>query len=620
MKAPDTKNILPPASEERPLRWWRTLAFKVTAVGVIFIALTAGSLTWLFSFMREELVFSERDKARALAEGAQAAIMTFVLETEQGGALIPELLKRINESGVGARAQVRHSEAVNRQYPALDSELPQSESERLSLADGEERYVETEGAFTFIAPVRSVEGCAACHQLADGSPIPAGTVMGLLVMDVSKDRMNESLRSFNYLALSTVGAVSGLAALLALYIGLGVTRPVSRMYKVIRRATRGERGLRVPVTRDDEIGRLSGAFNVMAGAVEDSMTRLENWNEELREEVERQTRRAQEMYDYTSAVIDSTRRVIITTDNNLVVDFVNAEWTPLAALHGVSLTRADMIGKSAETLLPPRARQEYERLMRDTLVRSVPLQRDFDFPLPNGETRYYSVGVSTLSAPDGKALGLIIIITDISARIRADAAVRAERNKLSAIMNGMGDAVLIVDTYRRINFANRLMETTFGGDQMEGKRCYEVIGRQISPCPGCMVEAGESFSVEICGANQRYYMVTHSPIMDAGGKRYMVGVYKDITFRKGMEEELRNLTVTDTLTGLYNKRSFNERIRDEVARAGRMNTPLSLVFADIDKFKKLNDTHGHLTGDDCLRALGEIIRESIRDRVDTGFR
>ena len=258
--------------------------------------------------------------------------------------------------------------------------------------------------------------------------------------------------------------------------------------------------------------------------------------------------------------------------------------------------------------------------MRDTLVRSAPVQRDFNFRLATGETRHYSVGASTLTGPDGKALGLIIIVADISARIRADDAVRAERNKLSAIMNGMGDAVLIVDTDRRINFANRLMETTFGGAALEGQLCYEVIGQRDTPCAGCAVDSGEGFSVEVCSAHQRYYMVTHSPIVDAEGKRYMVGVYKDITFRKGMEEELRNLTVTDTLTGLYNKRSFDERIRDEVARAGRLNTPLSLIFADIDKFKRLNDTHGHLVGDDCLRALGAIIRESIRDRVDAGFR
>ena len=87
-----------------------------------------------------------------------------------------------------------------------------------------------------------------------------------------------------------------------------------------------------------------------------------------------------------------------------------------------------------------------------------------------------------------------------------------------------------------------------------------------------------------------------------------------------MEERLRNLTITDNLTGLYNKRHFTERLTDEMARARRLNTPLSLLFADIDKFKSYNDTYGHIGGDVVLARFGGIITESIRAHIDTAYR
>jgi diguanylate cyclase (GGDEF)-like protein len=92
-----------------------------------------------------------------------------------------------------------------------------------------------------------------------------------------------------------------------------------------------------------------------------------------------------------------------------------------------------------------------------------------------------------------------------------------------------------------------------------------------------------------------------------------------IAERRHMEARLRELTLTDDLTKLYNSRYFFEQIQSEIDRAMRYNHPLSLLLLDVDGFKRFNDTYGHLEGDKVLSKLGEIIQGCMR-KNDTGYR
>jgi len=78
-------------------------------------------------------------------------------------------------------------------------------------------------------------------------------------------------------------------------------------------------------------------------------------------------------------------------------------------------------------------------------------------------------------------------------------------------------------------------------------------------------------------------------------------------------EETRRLAITDSLTGLFNRRHFNQQLEENVGRATRYDEPLALVFLDVDHFKFVNDKFGHLAGDRCLQALANTLRESVRE-------
>ncbi len=89
---------------------------------------------------------------------------------------------------------------------------------------------------------------------------------------------------------------------------------------------------------------------------------------------------------------------------------------------------------------------------------------------------------------------------------------------------------------------------------------------------------------------------------------------------RNIKQELSTLSITDSLTGLYNQRHFYERLRDEIRRAKRRKHSLAMILLDLDDFKLYNDTHGHVAGDKLLRKVGTIINVSIREGVDSGYR
>lgn len=77
-------------------------------------------------------------------------------------------------------------------------------------------------------------------------------------------------------------------------------------------------------------------------------------------------------------------------------------------------------------------------------------------------------------------------------------------------------------------------------------------------------------------------------------------------------ERLRHMTLTDPLTGVTNRRYFDRRLPEEVARATRHRDPLSLMFLDLDRFKQVNDNHGHQAGDQLLREAAGIMTDQLR--------
>src|SRR5262249_42944071 len=100
----------------------------------------------------------------------------------------------------------------------------------------------------------------------------------------------------------------------------------------------------------------------------------------------------------------------------------------------------------------------------------------------------------------------------------------------------------------------------------------------------------------------------------------VVETLRDMTDQKRAEMALRTLAAKDALTGLANRRSFDQAIEMEWARAERSGRPLALLFADVDHFKLFNDNHGHQRGDECLCDVAAVIGKTAIRPTDLATR
>ncbi len=103
------------------------------------------------------------------------------------------------------------------------------------------------------------------------------------------------------------------------------------------------------------------------------------------------------------------------------------------------------------------------------------------------------------------------------------------------------------------------------------------------------------------------------------GKEFCCIFTRDISERKKAQENLRDQAVRDSLTGLYNRRHFDNRFENEIMRSKRTKRPLALLLSDLNNFKEINDTLGHQEGDRVLKKVAEIISASTR-RIDLFYR
>lgn len=160
-----------------------------------------------------------------------------------------------------------------------------------------------------------------------------------------------------------------------------------------------------------------------------------------------------------------------------------------------------------------------------------------------------------------------------------------------------------------------------------GSDCDVQIDRDsVSRRHARVYRVEEQWFVEDLGSTNGSYIndvpVQRSPLRDGDFVKIGSAIFKFLSgsgIETSYHEEIYRMTIVDGLTGAHNKRYFLEFLEREIARCARYGRPLSLLMFDIDHFKAVNDTHGHLTGDHvlkelCKRLLGRIRKEELLAR------
>ena len=178
-------------------------------------------------------------------------------------------------------------------------------------------------------------------------------------------------------------------------------------------------------------------------------------------------------------------------------------------------------------------------------------------------------------------------------------------------------------------FINDSLKDYFGiKDDVIGQKCYKALQKLDAPCPNCpykelQKEPDKTINWEhIEVVNNSILRKTAKLIDWPDGRKAHLEYAIDITElrqKQGTIERLESEVAKiyyDSLTGIFNRRYFDEFMKRITNTLSRSNEIFSLLMADIDFFKKYNDTYGHVKGDECLKKVAEIIIKSINRKGD----
>ncbi|HEX4281077.1 MAG TPA: EAL domain-containing protein [Solirubrobacteraceae bacterium] len=248
-----------------------------------------------------------------------------------------------------------------------------------------------------------------------------------------------------------------------------------------------------------------------------------------------------------------------------------------------------------------------------------PLQVDFRITRFDGGERVVRARGEAIVEGKGGPVKVVGTMQDVT----EEAAAREARDLLSYVVDSTGDAIVTKAHDGTITSWNR------GAEQLYGYSAAEAIGQQIAliePASRAgeqerIIEtlvSGESIdNFETEGMRKDGSVITVSltvsPVTDANGRIVSTAIIaRDSTERVRYEERLRHMADHDQLTGLLNRRRFDEQLKRELARAGRYASHSAVLSIDIDNFKGTNDSAGHAAGDAVLVQVASVLSSRFR--------
>ena len=318
-------------------------------------------------------------------------------------------------------------------------------------------------------------------------------------------------------------------------------------------------------------------------------------------------------------VAERTRNMVLLTDRNDQIVWANEAFTRMS---GYSLAEAR--GRNpAELLLHPDAAPAAAARLRDAVARSVGEQLEMLCATREGHDLWLDVDLQPLHDASGVFTGYVSVGTDITRQV-------TDRTRMATLLAALPAGVLVQSASGEITDTNRSAEAILGRTRAQllgalaTRRRWRVQREDGSECPPADLPTartlrsgvgvrGETLGVRIDDGSQRWLLVNTEPLPEAGGGNGVLTCFVDVTEPRRLQDQLRALARTDTLTGLPNRAVVLDRVQRAIAHSRRhKGYGFAVLCMDFDRFKQVNDSLGHSAGDELLRQIARRLDEALR--------
>lgn len=230
---------------------------------------------------------------------------------------------------------------------------------------------------------------------------------------------------------------------------------------------------------------------------------------------------------------------------------------------------------------------------------------------------------------EGKAYRMVGTNTDITEQKRTEEALFEAKERALVTLHSIGDAVITTDEHGIITYLNPIAERLIGISNDEActqslEECCQMIDEDHErPAPNAALRAleyGEVYELKCStqliahDGSSRSITASAAPIRDSKGTAIgAIMVLRDVSESREMARRLSWQASHDALTGLYNRQEMETHLEQLLEEAQRDAAQHVLLYLDLDQFKLVNDTSGHLAGDELLRQLSYLLKKSLRD-------
>ena len=317
---------------------------------------------------------------------------------------------------------------------------------------------------------------------------------------------------------------------------------------------------------------------------------------------------------YAEAIVASLPTGLMVLDGELLVLSLNRAFCDIVGLAG----EAQVLGQDFGAVVPKSAVRE----MAATLLAAGESSRGIQVELGDKRLRVAMAGIVL----DEGERRLLVMAEDVTEeqRLREEARRNAARYRDQAsLLDKARDAIIVRGIDGRVQFWNKGAQRLYGwtAEEVLGHRIDHWLYRDGPAASGAVVrttlERGE-WSGEVAQRRKDgallivdgYWTLVRDE--DEQPKSFLV-INTDITQRKASDEKIRNLALYDTLTGLANRSLLSDRLASALERAGQAGQPLAVLFLDLNRFKEINDTHGHVVGDQVLVKVARRFQAALRE-------